>query len=135
MNAVQEAVAAKGQYDCTEAMVVTNSFYTTAAAHLARKNHVVLWNRNDLATRLLRTRAKESSDTNEEPAETHSNQTTLSSDPTPGALPTEPLPGVETCATCANVLTPGERAYCVDHAQRFAGKMLCFRHQRGVRRS
>ena len=38
IKAVQEVVAAKGMYRCTEAMVVTNSTFTQPAMELARTN-------------------------------------------------------------------------------------------------
>ena len=50
VRAVQEAVAAKGKYQCAEAMVVTNSFYTDEARDLARANRVALWDRNELVS-------------------------------------------------------------------------------------
>lgn len=53
VKAIQEAVAAKGYYDCQEAMVVTNSVYTKQAMELARANGVKLWDRNDLVKALL----------------------------------------------------------------------------------
>jgi restriction system protein len=53
VKAIQEAVAAKGYYQCDEAMVVTNSFYTNQAEKLAQANEVKLWNRDDLVKALL----------------------------------------------------------------------------------
>lgn len=53
VKAIQEAVAAKGYYDCQEAMVVTNSVYGKQAMELARANGVKLWDRNDLVKALL----------------------------------------------------------------------------------
>jgi restriction system protein len=53
IKAIQEAVAAKGYYDCKKAMVVTNSFYTNQARELALKNGVVLWDRKDVVKHLL----------------------------------------------------------------------------------
>ncbi len=52
-RAVQEAVASKAKYNCQEAMVVTNSYFTEAARELARVNGVELWNRERLARELL----------------------------------------------------------------------------------
>lgn len=40
--AVQEAVAGKAHYGCTEAMVVTNNTFTPAAETLAKENGVIL---------------------------------------------------------------------------------------------
>ena len=52
-HAVQEAVAAKAKYNCQEALVVTNSYFTVAARELAKANGVELWNRERLARELL----------------------------------------------------------------------------------
>ncbi len=45
-SAVQEVVASKGYYKATNAMVVTNSTFTTNALNLAKANNVILWDRN-----------------------------------------------------------------------------------------
>jgi restriction system protein len=58
VKAVQEAVAAKGYYDCDNSMVVTNSFYTNQAVELARRNRVELWNRNRLVKELLAAKSR-----------------------------------------------------------------------------
>ncbi len=42
LAAVQEAVAGKAMYGCTDAMVVTNSTFTSAAQNLAEANGVIL---------------------------------------------------------------------------------------------
>jgi len=44
-KAVQEVVAAKKHYNCDEAIVVTNSFFTNSAKKLAMSNNVKLWDR------------------------------------------------------------------------------------------
>jgi HJR/Mrr/RecB family endonuclease len=49
-SAVQEVVAAKAQYGCRNAMVVTNSYFTSSAAELAAANGVALWDRDKLAS-------------------------------------------------------------------------------------
>lgn len=53
IKVVQETVAAKGKYGCSEAMVITNSFYSNAAIELAKANRVEFWNRNHLVKALL----------------------------------------------------------------------------------
>lgn len=53
VKAIQEAVAAKGYYDCPHAMAVTNSYYTKQAKELAKANKVTLWSRDDLVKALL----------------------------------------------------------------------------------
>ena len=53
IKAVQEISAAKMHYNATETWVVTNSFFTKAAAELARSNNVKLVNRDELIKILL----------------------------------------------------------------------------------
>lgn len=52
IGAVQEVTAAKAHYRASQAMVITNSFFTKAAISLARANRVVLWDRDELCARL-----------------------------------------------------------------------------------
>ncbi|WP_410510079.1 restriction endonuclease [Methanosarcina hadiensis] len=47
-GAVQEVVAAKGLYKCTQGMVVTNSYFTDSAKELARANSIELIDRKGL---------------------------------------------------------------------------------------
>jgi len=47
-KAVQEAFAGKAFYDCHVGIVLTNQYFTDAAIELARKNGIILWNRNKL---------------------------------------------------------------------------------------
>lgn len=47
-SAVQEVVAAKGFYKCTEGIVVTNSYFTDSARQLAQANFIDLVDRNEL---------------------------------------------------------------------------------------
>jgi restriction system protein len=47
-SAVQEVVAAKGFYNCTEGIVVTNSYFTDSAKQLAKANLIDLVDRNEL---------------------------------------------------------------------------------------
>ncbi|MCK8825667.1 restriction endonuclease [Fuchsiella alkaliacetigena] len=54
-SAVQQVVAAKGHYDCDQAMVVTNSYFTSSAKELASSNQVELWNRERLQQELKET--------------------------------------------------------------------------------
>ena len=48
VSAVQEVIASKSLHDCHVACVLTNSSFTPAAEELAKKNLVILWNRNKL---------------------------------------------------------------------------------------
>ena len=54
VQAVQQVVAARAFYDCELSMVVTNSYFTEQAMLLARKNHVRIRHRDDLARALAR---------------------------------------------------------------------------------
>jgi Predicted endonuclease distantly related to archaeal Holliday junction resolvase and Mrr-like restriction enzymes len=47
-SAVQEVVAAKGFYKCTEGIVVTNSYFTNSAKELAKANLIDLVDRDKL---------------------------------------------------------------------------------------
>lgn len=46
--AIQQIVAAKAYYKASQAMVITNSFFTDSAKNLAKKNGVILWDRTTL---------------------------------------------------------------------------------------
>jgi len=48
-NAVQEALGAIGYYNANKGIVVTNSFFTSSAKELAKKNDIVLWDRRDVS--------------------------------------------------------------------------------------
>ncbi len=123
VKAIQEAVAAKGYYECQEAMVVTNSVYTRQAIELARANGVKLWDRNDLVNALLSVKkdiAPESApevcaavETNE-PVESQAAYS-------------------NTCVVCGQSVTEKVRQYCLDHADRFGGQIYCFQHQKGIK--
>jgi restriction system protein len=52
VRAIQEVVAAKAHYACTDAMVVTNARFTAQAMQLAEANDVELWDRGELVRRL-----------------------------------------------------------------------------------
>lgn len=52
-DAIRQAYSAKNYYNCTEAMVVTNSNFTKMAWTLAKSDNVKLWNRNYLIKVLL----------------------------------------------------------------------------------
>jgi restriction system protein len=122
VEAVQQVVAAKAVYRCTQAMVVTNSHYTRAASELARKNHVVMWDREQLIKELERVNAKAAIRADDVAASI--------GEEAPAVTAAAALADVVACATCSKVLTAGERQYCARNSKRFAGHMLCFRHQR-----
>ncbi|MFC4305776.1 restriction endonuclease [Cohnella boryungensis] len=51
-SAIQEAYSGKDFYDCDEALVVTNSWFTEPARNLAEKLNVALWDRTVLIKEL-----------------------------------------------------------------------------------
>lgn len=116
IKAVQEAVAAKGKYGCSEAMVVTNSFYTKAAIELAKANRVELWNRDRLVKALLSIK-KDSPviEHQKEVAATHAQQVIMENN---------------VCNTCGKSVTEKVKQYCLSNQQRFSGKVYCYDHQR-----
>ncbi|MDD7792882.1 restriction endonuclease [Clostridium sp. 'White wine YQ'] len=48
VEAIQQVVASMRYYKATEAMVVTNSYYSENAKKLAKVNNVLLWDRRDI---------------------------------------------------------------------------------------
>ncbi len=53
LSAIQQVYAGKNEYGCSEALVVTNSHFTTQAVQLAKVNNVRLWSRRYLIKILL----------------------------------------------------------------------------------
>ena len=124
IKAVQEAVAAKRMYGCTEAMVVTNSTFTRTAGELARANRVVLWDRDRLVEMLLSVRGGSGA---------------MQQAPQPPAAQL-PLPNTLTsvspaCATCGVQVSEKVQQYCTAHSERFSGAIYCFEHQKMIWRS
>lgn len=116
IKAVQEAVAAKGKYGCSEAMAVTNSFYTKAAIELAKANRVELWNRNRLVKALLSIKKDNPViEHQQEVAPAYIEQTTT---------------GKNDCAVCNKPVSEKVRQYCLSNQHRFSGKVYCYDHQR-----
>ncbi len=59
IDAVQQVVAAKARYRCSRAMIVTNSYLTSPAWHLARDNQVAVWSRKRLIEKILQVQGQE----------------------------------------------------------------------------
>lgn len=57
-SAIQEVVAGKAHYNCTKAIVVTNSVFTQSAIELANSNGVILWDRNLLKQKITESNMK-----------------------------------------------------------------------------
>lgn len=109
IKAVQEAVAAKGVYGCSQAMVVTNSYYTRQARELARANDVKLWDRQDLANALLSIK-KDTSIEAEVAAAIENDQ--------------------DKCVVCDKPVSEKVKQYCLNNQEKFGGKIYCYGHQR-----
>lgn len=123
IKAIQEAVAAMGHYQCEKAMVVTNSFYTKQAVELARSNRVELWDRKHLVKALLSIKAKPEA------------QTILEASATTDTIQPSIQPEVNnnSCVICGQVVSEKVKQYCLDHTDRFGGKIYCFQHQKGIK--
>lgn len=55
-KAIQEVISSKAVYNCQEAMVITNNWFSFQAQYLAKANKIDLWDRNDLVSAILRIR-------------------------------------------------------------------------------
>jgi len=126
VKAVQEAVAAKGYYSCDKAMVVTNSFFTRQAATLAHRNRVELWDRNRLAKAMDSIGGKRAVSQALAPEEPTTSQPAMFS---VGAQTSGSAEGA-TCAVCGQRVSEKVRDYCLANERRFAGQILCYKHQR-----
>jgi restriction system protein len=120
VKAIQEAVAAKGYYGCSKAMVVTNSFFTQQAIELARRNQVELWDRNKLVAALLS--VKETAPVTVFTA----GQGQVSTGAQPQDIPKN------TCALCGNPVSEKVMQYCLANQKRFGGEIYCYDHQKGA---
>lgn len=123
IKAVQEAVAAKGMYGCTEAMVVTNSTFTRAAVELARANRVVLWDRTRLVDELLRLKGD-------------ARQCNVQAQVLPAEVSVHSSAGPDrlTCVLCESTVSEKVGQFCLSQPERFGGSVYCFEHQKSVRR-
>jgi restriction system protein len=125
VKAIQEAVAAKGYYECSRAMVVTNSFFTQQAIELARRNQVELWDRSKLVSALLSVKEKSTGVTVDAVVQ---NQGAASTDDISLDTPEN------TCALCGKAVSEKVVQYCLAYQERFGGKVYCYDHQKNVKR-
>lgn len=134
IKAVQEAVAAKGMYGCTEAMVVTNSTFTRAAAELAWANRVVLWDRNLLVETILRVQGEAGAMPQAPPPPAL--QPPAPQPPAPQPFLLDPSAGVAPrCMTCGVRVSERVLQYCRAHPQWYGGAIYCFEHQKAIQRN
>jgi len=126
VRAVQEAVAAKAQYGCDKAMVVTNAFYTQQALRLARANKVKLWDRNRLVGALISVRkAARHPDIDGDRGRTVASQESVQ----PSLFPVAHA----SCAKCGKQVSDKVREYCLSRPKRFGGLVYCYQHQGAFR--
>jgi restriction system protein len=123
VKAIQEAVASKGMYKCSEALVVANRAFTRQARTLARANDVALWDRDVLVTKLLAV------------GNARDEAMPLSTTTTDLLGPTVPVAPLATsgrmhCVSCGVVVSNRVRDYCLGRPERFGGRIYCFNHQR-----
>jgi restriction system protein len=136
VKAVQEAVAAKGYYNCGAALVVANREFTRQAKRLARANNVELWGRDALVGRMLGVsrEATEPAPAGQLVLDTAraTTEPEITSPPEAPAAPPAMNPDLEqtVCVTCGATVTAKVREYCLGHRSRFDGKIYCFKHQR-----
>ena len=122
VKAIQEALAAKGYYECTEAMVVTNSFYTKQAIELAKANRVKLWNREDLVKALLLVKENGPIPMNSKFEVAATSEEAFFKENSPYKQ--------DICAYCGKPVSEKVRDYCLSNQHRYGGKVYCFDHQR-----
>jgi restriction system protein len=127
LAAVQQAVTAKAMYECTQAMVVTNSGYTQQARKLAAANTVQLVAREELVRMILRTPKAPA-----EPA----TPDTIMAEPADAAAAEPDKAGLAgpICARCGVTVSEKVRAYSLAHSDRFGGLVYCYEHQREFKR-
>jgi restriction system protein len=123
IKAVQEAVASKGHYGCEEAMVVTNSSFTSQAKRLASSNGVALWDRRELA------RAMNSMDNG---GRLQPFNVVRVQDVKGTASVAAPSENRTVCAICGKAVSEKVRDYCMNHQLTFGGRIYCYDHQRQV---
>lgn len=128
VKAVQEAAAAKGYYRCEAAMVISNNRFTRQAEVLARANGITLWDRDRLVSALLSVRDCSIPTTTLPAADAL--VAPLAKQEAQAAFAIESAP--RRCAVCEKIVSDNVRAYCLEHAERFEGRVLCYDHQRST---
>jgi restriction system protein len=114
VRAIQEAVGAKGYYSCDRAMVITNSYFTKQAKELADKNEVELWDRKELVRNLLKVKKEGGIEIKESILNSTFNESQ------------------SICTVCGIPVSDRVRQYCLNHPEKFGGKIYCYKHQKEV---
>jgi restriction system protein len=145
VKAVQEAVAAKGYYNCDAALVVANREFTQQARRLAHANKVELWDRDVLVGKLLAARGEEQI---VEPSPQLLDASPLVPTSPPLREPTAANPALAPppsvagdnliaegtrCVTCGDAVSDKVRDYCLARPAHFGGRIYCYAHQRTTR--
>ena len=126
IKAVQQAFASTGRYACQQSMVVTNASFTPQAIELARADNVELWDRNRLRKAMDSVGGKRAIAQAIAPEEPTTSQPAMFS---VGAQTSGSAEGA-TCAVCGQRVSEKVRDYCLANERRFAGQILCYKHQR-----
>ena len=129
VKAIQEAVASKGLYKCSEALVVANRAFTRQARTLARANDVALWDRDEVVSKLLSV-GNGTTETAPVKDETQSGREPITS--ASGSLfpPSSAAQDRALCVSCGVAVSEKVRDYCLARPERFGGRIYCFKHQR-----
>jgi len=123
--AVQQVVAAKAQYGCERAMVVTNDYYTVQALKLAKSNKVTTWDRDRLVSALLSAKGISNEADDQVPGNIAFSRE--------GNEASTASAGAATCAKCASPVSAKVMDFCLSRPERFKGLVYCYDHQRGRR--
>ncbi len=118
ISAVQQVVAAKGFYQCSRAIVVTNNYFTQQAMKLAKANNVLLWDRRKLTNILI--------------GSTPTAIETVRTGPEPEIQPIGEI-HEDVCEKCSDSVSSGVRKYCLDKPQVYGGKVYCMKCQPVIR--
>lgn len=118
IKAIQEVVAAKAKYNCTEAIVVTTSYFTKAAIDLAKANKVILWDRNKLVNILVSVQNKGRD-------ELIKDESTVVTE--------EDKEESNFCAICGKPVSEKVKQYCLSDPEKFGGKVYCYEHQKIIK--
>lgn len=102
IKAIQEAAASIKHYDCHNAIVVTNSYFTKPAKDLAASNKVELWNRDILIDKLV-----------------------VNKDQKKIILPDE-----KKCFYCSSVVSKKVEEFCINNAGKLDNKIVCYNCQK-----
>ena len=114
IKAVQEAIGSCKHYKCEKCMVITNNYFTPAAAQLAKSNGVELWNRNTLAGKI-----RDLKDLSEEKKRENAEKLKKMFTDRTGR-----------CEICGAHVSDKLRKYYENKAAKYGGKLYCEKHMK-----